>query len=115
MVPRARLAVLALLGAVGATVGRGSDAGTVATCGRGARDALAEALAGGSVELRFTDDDGDVLGEVTAPADRASRHAAAPPADAVRVEVRGLDASGAEVAHGTGVVRSSGACVCLAL
>lgn len=105
----AAAAVLAL--AAGCKASRSA----VDICGRGDTDALAAALDGGSLRLRFLDGAGAELLLVTAAADEPSALPVELPDGTARVEVVGLDEGGTAVASGTGDVDGGRACVCFAL
>jgi hypothetical protein len=101
---------LALLAAACGTSG---GAPTVALCGRGDREALAEQVA--SLELTFVDDSGAALGDPI-DLDPDDGHVGSEiPAGAARARVVGYDAGGAPVASGQGTVDGDGGCACVAL
>jgi cysteine-rich repeat protein len=102
------IAVIAMM-----VAGCGGDLRTIDVCGRGDRAALAEALAGGRLEVAVEDGDGRVVASAQVPAGGA--RVALSIADGEAVRVIGRDGAGAARAEGAAALDGGDVCVCLAL
>ena len=110
MVPRFAILVISVATAC-------SDPQVLSICGRGDRVELAQALEGGSLEVRFLDAEGEVVGDpIVASADQTTPISDSIPTAATQVRIDGFAAgSSTPIALGQAMLTDDEACVCLAL